>query len=262
MRIMATGSYVEGHSLLHKMDAFVKLLCILLFLVAVIFCNTIVGYVLVVGLIVLAILLSGIGFGNALGGVRHMWLFFVVIFLLNAVFLESAQPLWRWWIFQFSIEGVAQGVSVVLRVALAMILGNLLLTTTSPMEIVGAMESMFFPLKFIGVPIQDVAMILGVAMQFIPTFAEETDMIRKAQTARGARFESRRWTEKARSFLPLVVPIFLSAFRRADELSVAMEARGYHRTKKKVSWRKRRIGAGDVCSLLIACLLCVVEIVL
>lgn len=261
MRFMPTGGYIDGNSLLHKLDAVVKLLCTFLLLASVIVSDTLVEYVLVIALITATAKLSAIGFRNVLRGVRHMWLFFFVIFLMNAFFFEAAQPLWSWWIFRFSFEGALQGFHVVLRVILAMILGNLLISTTSPLDIVGALETLLFPLKYVGVPIQDVAMILGVAIQFIPTFLEETDLIKKAQTARGARFESKKITERVQSMLPLIVPIFLSAFRRADELSVAMEARGYHRTNRNVKTRKRRLSLTDTSALLLSCLVCIIEII-
>ena len=177
-------------------------------------------------------------------------------------FYETEQIWWKWWIFRFSGDGLVQGMQVVLRVAMAMVLGNLLVSATSPLELVGAMESLMYPLKFIGVPIRDVAMILGVAIQFIPAFSEEAEMIRRAQTARGARFESRRLTEKAKSIVPLVVPIFLAAFRRADELAIAMEARGYRRTKGKLRRRRRRLSPADAIGLLLCGLLCAAEAVL
>ena len=124
------------------------------------------------------------------------------------------------------------------------------------------MESLLYPLKLIGVPVRDVAMILGVAIQFIPTFSEEAEAIRKAQTARGARFESRKLSEKAKSVVPLVVPVFLAAFRRADELAMAMEARGYRRTKGKISKRRRHLSRRDGIGLLLCSLFGAAEIML
>lgn len=258
MREMPAGGYVEGKSLLHRMDAFVKLLCTFLLLAAVIACDSALGYGLVLIATGTAIRLSGIGFSRALGGIRQLWLFFLVIFLMNAFFSGSGEALWSWWVFRLSVRGAEQGFHVVVHVALAMVLGNLLVSTASPLEITGAMETLLRPLQYVGVPVQDVAMILGVAIQFIPIFHEEAEMIRKAQTARGAQFESRKLTEKAKSVLPLVIPIFLSAFRRADELSVAMEARGYHRTKKKRKYRKRSIQPVDWAALGCCCLLCII----
>lgn len=262
MRLMPIGSYIEGNSLLHRMDAFIKLLSTFILLTAVIFTDSFIGYIILIGMMIAIVRLSKIGFENALSGVKHLWLFFIIVFLMNAVFFESVHSLWDWWFFQFSLDGVVQGINVVLRVMLAMVLGNILVSVTSPLDITGAIESLIFPLKYIGVPIQDVAMILGIAIQFIPTFIEETDMIKKAQTARGARFESKKISEKAQSVIPLVVPIFLSAFRRADELSVAMEARGYHRTKRKIRYRRRKICVLDIIALLMCILVLVAEIMI
>lgn len=258
MRGMPAGGYVEGESVLHRMDAFVKLLCTFLLLAAVIACRHVIEYGLVLLVMGTAIGLSGIGFSHALDGIRRLWLFFLVIFLMNAFFSEAGEVLWSWWIFRLSAEGAKQGFHVIVHVAMAMVLGNLLVSTTSPLEITGAIETLFCPLQYVGVPVQDVAMILGVAIQFIPLFLEEAEMIQKAQTARGAQFESRKLTEKAKSVLPLVIPIFLSAFRRADELSVAMEARGYHRTGKKRKYQKRNIQSRDLALLACCSLLCLI----
>ncbi len=260
MNFTLTGGYIEGNSSIHKMDAFIKLLSVILLFTAVVLCNTVIGYLLTVIFIVVVIVASSVGLKSALGGITHLWWFFVIIFIMNTVFFEAATPLLRWWIFTLSIEGAIQGINVVLRVALAVMVGNILLATTSPLEIIGAIETLIYPLKFIGVPIRDVAMIFGVAIQFIPTFIEETQMIKKAQTARGSRFESKKLIEKARSLIPLVVPIFLSAFRRADELSVAMEARGYRRNIGAAVLIKRKVTATDILYFLMSVALCIIQI--
>lgn len=262
MNFMLSGGYVEGGSPVHRMDALVRLLCLLFLLGAVIFCDTLPGYALILGMLFLAVRGSGMGLGSALQGVRRMWLFFGVIFLMNVLFSQGEEPLFCFWIFRISREGAAQGIHVVLHVVLAMVLARLLVATTPPLELVGAVESLIFPLKYVGVPVQDVAMILGIAIQFIPTFAREAEMIQKAQTARGACFDSRNFLKKARSVLPLVVPVFLSAFRRADELAVSMEARGYRRAGKRAVFRKRRLCAVDGAFLLLSVLFCVLEIIL
>src|SRR5690606_9712290 len=132
-----------------------------------------------------------------------------------------------WGIVQLSRGGMEQGFRVVGNVVLILVLGNLLTMTTLPTQVTAALASLIKPLKFIGVPTEEVAMILSIAIQFIPTLMEETELIKMAQIARGARFESRKLPERAASFIPLVVPVFISAFRRAEELALAMEARGY-----------------------------------
>lgn len=262
MREMPAGGYIEGNSVFHRMDAFVKLLCTFLLLASVIACRRVLDYVLLLLVMGTAVFLSGIGLSHALGGIRRLWLFFLVIFLMNVFFSESGAVLWSWWIFRISDAGAKQGLQVIVHVVFAMVLGNLLIATTSPLEITGAIETLLSPLRYVGVPVQDAAMILGVAIQFIPIFSEEAEMIRKAQTARGAQFESRKLTEKAKSVLPLVIPIFLSAFRRADELSVAMEARGYHRTGKKKKYQKRNIQLRDLALLACCSLLCLLLYIL
>ncbi len=260
MKGLPAGGFVEGDSLLHKANGFLKFLTILVLLAAVILCDSLWGYGLMLAAIGLLILLSGLGAKQALSGILHFWLFFVLIFGMNALFYETASPIWHWWIFTLSPDGIYQGLQVVLRVAMAMVLGNVLVATTPPLELIGAIQCCIYPLRYIGVPIRDVAMILGVSIQFIPTFQEESDLIRKAQIARGARFESKNLFEKAASLLPLIVPVFLSAFRRADELSIAMEARGYRRSKNAPAFPKQHILPADILLLLTAALLCAAEI--
>jgi energy-coupling factor transport system permease protein len=163
--------------------------------------------------------------------------FFLVILLMNTCFYSPEDAWFSYWIFNPSPTGLMQGIHVVLSVFLVLVISNVLTSTTSPMEITNALESLSSPLKYIGIPTEEIAMILSIAIQFIPTLSEEAESIRKAQMARGARFDSPRIKEKAEAVLPLVTPIFLAAFKRADELSLAMEARGYRtaagRTKKK-----------------------------
>lgn len=260
MSFMPMGKYVEGCSRIHKMDGFAKLICMLLLLTAIICSDTAVGYGLVIVFVAVIIRLSEISVKAALGGVGHMYLFFLIIFLMNAAFFETDNSLWSWWLINISVDGIVQGIQVVLNLALVMVLSNVLLATTSPLDITGAIESLISPLGYLRIPVHDVAMILGVAIQFIPIFIEESEMIKKAQTARGARFESKKFLERAQSVIPMVVPIFISAFRRADELSLAMEARGYRRTTKRLKYRKRKIYKRDIIGIIFSVIICAIEI--
>lgn len=254
--------YMEGTSIIHKSDPFIKLICLLLLITSIVFCDCLLGYVILISVIVLLILKAHISWGSAIQGVKQLWLFFVVIFLMNCMFFESETVLWKWWLFQLSIEGIVQGASVITRVILSMIVCHIFMLTTSPLDMIDAIESLFFPLQYVGVPIHDIAMILGVSLQFIPMLAKETDMIKKAQIARGAHFESRKLLEKAKSVIPLIVPIFLAAFQRADELSIAMESRGYHHTQKKRKWKRRKICFTDISLIVISIGLCAIQILL
>ena len=167
----------------------------------------------------------------------------------------------RWWIFCPSMQGLVQGANVVLRVVLILILSNVLTTTTAPLKLTDGMERLLSPLRVIRVPTEQVAMIISVAIQFIPTIFEETDMIRKAQMARGARFDSRNYFEKAKAVMPLVIPIFLAAFKRADELSLAMEARGYRTDVRRAVKKREKLCAADFAALLVCAALCAMQTV-
>lgn len=256
MRRMPMGQFVPGNSVLHRLDARIKLVCLLVLLVAIIATSTLWEYLLMACVLAVIIGLSALPLRVALASVRRLWLFYVVIFAMNALFFDTTEPLWSWWIFKPSVGGITQGVNVVLHVLLLIVLTNVMTCTTSPMDITGALQSLMKPLRLINVSVDDVVMIINVAIQFIPVLAEEAEMIRKAQLARGARFESKRLSEKAAAVLPLVVPVFLSAFRRADELSVAMEARGYRTGKKRTPHKAAPLRFSDLAAIAVSACAC------
>lgn len=259
MKKLPTGHYVVGNSLLHRLDARVKIICLLILLAVVIGASAVSSYVLILSAIGIIMLLSKLPMRYVFGTAGRLWLFFGTIFLMNALFFDTENTLYSWWIFHLSIDGIKQGFNVVVHVVLVLILSNVLTLTTSPTEITTALESLIKPLKLLGVPTEDVAMIISVAIQFIPTLMEETETIKMAQIARGARFESKKLKERALSVVPLVVPIFLSAFRRADELSLAMEARGYRNAKNRTKRKKGPIVLKDYMALCLCVALCVVQ---
>ncbi|HHX11934.1 MAG TPA: energy-coupling factor transporter transmembrane protein EcfT [Clostridiales bacterium] len=259
MRTLPTGQFIPGNSLLHKLDARIKIICFIILIAAVIGASSILGYSLVLVTISALILLSQLPISYALGSIRRMCLFFLVIFMMNALFNNSGGLLASWWIFQISTGGIKQGFTVVLNVILIIILASLLTLTTSPTQVTTALESLIKPLKIIGIPTEDIAMIISIAIQFIPTLMEETETIKMAQIARGARFESKKLSDRARSYIPLIIPIFISAFRRADELSLAMEARGYRNAKNRTKKKREEIELQDYIALTICVTICIVQ---
>lgn len=259
MRILPAGQYIPGHSILHQLDARVKILCLFLLMAVVIGASSLWGYALALATISMLILFSGLPLRCAAGSVRRMYWFLLVILLMNALFFDGEDVPALWGIFQFSRGGIEQGFRVVSNVVLILILGNLLTMTTLPTQVTTALESLIKPLKLIGVPTEDVAIIISVAVQFIPTLMEETELIKMAQIARGARFESKKLPERAASFLPLVAPVFISAFRRADELSMAMEARGYRNAKNRTKRKKEPLMPYDYCALAVCVLICLIQ---
>lgn len=227
MTALPTGLYQPGNSVLHRLCPWVKLICLILLLITVVCASTLSAYGILALFTVLAMGCSGLKPQFVLRPAWRLKWFFCLIFLMNLCFYGAEDAWFRLWILAPSASGAMQGANVVLRVFFLLVLSGLLTGTTSPLALTNAVEILLSPLALVKVPVGQIAMILSVAVQFIPTLLEETDAIRKAQMARGARFDSKRLWDKAAAVVPLAVPIFLAAFQRADELSLAMEARGY-----------------------------------
>ena len=261
MSRMPTGIYIPGHSILHKLDAKSKILCFFILIAAVVSASTIWQYLILLVFTWIMILLARLPIRIVLAPIRSLWGFFLVVFAMNALFFGSAKPIWSWWIFHWSYDGMAQGLNVILRVIILMVWGSILTATTSPVAVTSALERLLRPLCIFRVSVDEVAMILSVAISFIPTLITETDLIKKAQIARGARFESRRLSEKAQSVLPLVIPIFLSSFRRADELATAMEARGYRNARQRTKRKHNSLQIRDYLALVICLILTILPFI-
>ncbi len=227
MRGLPSGLYQPGSSALHRLCPWGKILCLLLLLCAVVTTETLWGYLALAALAVVLSVCSRLPAVMVLGPVWRLKWFFLTILVMNVCFYSPQEPWFRLWILTPSQEGLMQGVHTVARVMLLMAFSGLVTSTTAPLALTGAMELLLSPLALVRIPVGQIAMILSVAVQFIPTLIEEADAIRKAQTARGAGFDSRRLRDRAGALAPLVVPVFLAAFKRADELALAMEARGY-----------------------------------
>ena len=257
-----TGRYIPGDALLHRLDERAKLFGFLILIAAVIMTDGLWGYLLMAVFLLLLGFVSGLPVREAYGSVWRLMSFYVIVFLMNALFFTSQDPLWHWGIFTLSREGMIQGANVVFRIAIVIVLSNMLMLTTSAVGIMTALEALVRPLKYLHLPAEEIAMILSIALQFIPTLLEESDTIRKAQIARGARFESRKLHEKAMAMIPMIVPIFLAAFRRADELSVAMEARGYRGAKNRTAKKAKGMTGSSWAALLVCAAICAAEVLI
>ncbi|MDE6469993.1 MAG: energy-coupling factor transporter transmembrane protein EcfT [Eubacterium sp.] len=260
MKHLPSGMYQQGDSVIHRLDATIKMILLMILFAAAIAADSIIGYVLIIAFTAIIAILSRIGIHAALGSIRRMIWFFIVIFLMNLCFYQTDHAWFSFWIFNPSYDGMMQGVTVIVRVAVFLVLCNVLNSSTPPVEITNAIENIISPLRFIKVPTHQIALIFSVAIQFVPTLFEEADMIYKAQLARGARFDSHSLIDKAKAVLPMIVPIFISAFRRADELSLAMEARGYRVDVSSVRKRSVHFGMMELLSFIICTALCVIQI--
>lgn len=257
-----TGQFIPGNSVLHRLDARAKLICFIVLIAVVILAHSVIGYALVLAFTAALIIISKLPLSTAIGSVKRMFWFFVLIFIMNALFFSSENAIWSWWIISLSKDGMVQGFNVVFRVIVILLMANVFTLVTPPLETTHAIQSLLKPLKLVGLPTDEIAMIISVAIQFIPTLLQEADTVKKAQIARGARFESHKLHERAAAMLPLIVPIFLSAFKKADELAMAMEARGYRGEKYRTHRKNGAMALGSYFAIFICCVLCAAEIIL
>ncbi len=259
LRDITLGQFFPGNSFLHRLDPRSKIIFIILYIIFIFSIKNIAAYLVVALFILLCVKISKIPFKFMVKGLKPIAFFIFLTAVLN-LFLTPGRILFELWILKITYEGLELAVFMVLRL-MFLILGTSLLTlTTSPISLTDGLEQLISPLKKIGVPSHEIAMMMTIALRFIPTLLEETDKIIKAQTARGADFESGNIVRRAKAMIPILIPLFMSAFRRADELSVAMECRCYQggdgRTKLKVLKLRRC----DLAGLIFICIFGVIVI--
>lgn len=253
------GQYIPGKSPLHKMYPALKIILSILYIAVLFLLNKPLSYTVFTLYTATLIIISGINFMIILKGVKPMLWIIIFTAVIN-LFMTPGQVVWSAGISQFTVKITQEGIvlCVVMSIRLFyLIAGTSLLTlTTSPLQLTDGIEKLLRPLRVIKVPSYEIAMMMTIAIRFIPTLAEETDKIRKAQTARGADFETGNIIKRAKAMIPLLVPLFVSAFRRADELATAMEARCYNggdkRTRMKESKMKRLDAAATVIFIVCA----------
>ena len=256
LKNITLGQYFPGNTVVHRLDPRTKLLWLIGYIVALFLANNVTGYALMLLVLAGESAAAKIKPKTLLSGMKP--LIFIVIFtgLLN-LFYGSGEPLWQFWVFKITEDGIRRAAFMVLRILL-LVCGAFLLTyTTSPLQLTDGLEKLLGPLKKLHVPVSELAMMISIALRFIPTLIEETDKIMSAQKARGASFDTGKLTERAKALIPLLVPLFVSAFRRADELATAMECRCYTtgggRTRMKVlKYEARDFIALAVIALIIA----------
>ena len=241
LKDITLGQYFPGDTVVHRLDPRTKLILVILYIVALFQAKGWISYAAVLLVTILCMALSHISFKNIFKGLKPM-LFIIVLTAMLNIFYTTGTPIVEGWIITW--EGLDRAVKMILRIML-LITGTFLLTyTTSPMELTDGLELLLNPLKKLKVPVHEMTIMMSMALRFIPTLIEETDKIMSAQKARGADFENGSLIQRAKALLPILVPLFVSAFRRADELAVAMESRCYHggegRTRMKTLHFARR----------------------
>ncbi|GFP77837.1 energy-coupling factor transporter transmembrane component T family protein [Clostridium fungisolvens] len=261
LKEITIGQYIPGDSFIHKLDPRTKILISMLFIVSLFIMNKYVGYIFVTAFLCASILFSQVHLRFLYRGLKPVFVLILITAALN-IFMIQGKPENLIYTFKFINiykEGIDTAVFMTLRL-IFLILGTSLLTlTTSPIELTDGIENLLNPFKKIGVPAHELAMMMTIALRFIPTLMDETDKIMKAQQARGADFESGNVIQKAKSLIPLLVPLFISSFRRADELAMAMEARCYRGGEGRTRMKQLKYGARDVVAYIIIIALLVIS---
>lgn len=256
LRDITLGQFFPGKSPLHRMDPRVKILWTLFYIILLFFVNNYWGFLLYGIFTLMVIRISEIRPRLVFSGLRPLLYLLIFTALLNVFVSGGETVLFQFWIFKATLEGVYTAGIMALRL-IFLVLGSSMLTfTTSPIVLTDGIEHLLRPFTKIGVPAHEIAMMMTIAIRFIPTILEETGKIMKAQSARGADFESGNIFQRAKAMIPLLIPLFISAFRRADELAVAMECRCYHGGKGRSRMHTLRITAVDWKTLPAAMLLC------
>ncbi len=245
LKDITLGQYFPGNSLIHRLDPRTKLIAVALYIVALFLADFFLTYAIMFALLCLAIAVSRVPLRSILRGMKPIVFIAVFTALLNLFYTSEGPVLVQFWIITITLGGVFNAFFMVVRIMM-LIAGTFLITyTTSPILLTDGLESLMGPLKKIRVPVHELSMMMSIALRFIPTLIEETDKIMSAQRARGADFESGNLIQRAKALIPLLVPLFISAFRRADELAVAMECRCYHGGQGRTRLRQLRYQGRD-----------------
>ena len=254
IRDITIGQYYPAQSRIHRLDPRVKIVCTLLFLVSLFIQNSLLGYVIATLYLGVVIHLSKVPLKYIVKGLKPIVILLLFTVVMNLFLTQGGEVLVQFWVFTISENGLRSSVFMAVRLMYLVAGSSIMTFTTSPNGLTDGMEKLLHPLNRVGVPVHEVAMMMSIALRFIPILLEETDKIMKAQMARGADFESGNIIQRAKAMIPILVPLFVSAFRRANDLAMAMEARCYHggegRTKMKPLRYKSRDKMAYVLTLI------------
>lgn len=261
LKDITIGQYLPGESFIHKLDPRAKILISIIFIICLFIVNKFIGYTVVIGFLLTIILVAKIPFRFIVKGLKPIFLLVLFTAVLN-IFMIKGTPetlLYKIGFLSIYTEGLKTAVFMAIRLILLIIGTSILTLTTSPIELTDGIEKLLRP---IGKEIaHELAMMMTIALRFIPTLIDETDKIMKAQKARGADFESGGMIQKAKSLVPLLVPLFISSFRRADELAMAMEARGYRGGVGRTRMKVLKFTSRDTIAFIVAALILVWSLV-
>lgn len=245
------GQYVPGESWIHKLDPRIKMIIIFLFVVFVFFANSLASYGLLTVFAISTALTTKIQIRFISKGLKPVWFLIIFTFILHLFVTREGTVIFELFNFRIYSGAVIQGFAISLRFFLLILVTSLLTLTTTPIEITDAIESLLHPLKKIKFPVHELALMMSISLRFIPTLMQETEKISKAQASRGVDFKTGPIKDRIQAVIPLLVPLFVSAFKRAEELAMAMEARGYQGGEGRTKLRELTIEKRDIVALLL-----------
>ena len=260
IRDITIGQYYPSGSSIHKLDPRTKILATFAYIIGLFFIKRFIGYIFVAACFYATVRASKVPLKFMLKGLKSIMFILMFTVVLNIFFTTTGNVLWSWGFLKITNQGLMIAAKMGVRLVLLIVGSSLLTLTTSPIELTDGIENLLLPFRKIGVPAHEIAMMMSIALRFIPILLEETDKIMKAQMARGADFESGNIIERAKAMIPIMVPLFISAFRRAEELAMAMEARCYRggvgRTRlNSLVYRKRDyIAFGSMLIFFVICI--------
>ncbi len=255
LRDITLGQYYQTDSHLHRLDPRVKIVATLVYIVSLFVVDNFIGYLIAAAFLLAAIILSKVPPKFIFKGMRAIYFLLLITMVFN-LFLTPGEPLFSFWKINVTKEGVKIAVMMGVRLVFLITGSSIMTLTTTPNQLTDGLESLMNPLKKLHVPVHEISMMMSIALRFIPILMEETDKIMKAQMARGASFDEGGLIARAKSLVPLLVPLFVSAFRRAGDLALAMEARGYRGGDKRTRMKplhyvmRDYIGYGVLAALL------------
>ncbi|MBQ0018219.1 MAG: energy-coupling factor transporter transmembrane protein EcfT [Clostridiales bacterium] len=244
VRDITLGQYYPGKSAVHRLDSRTKIIGALAYIVELFVVNNFWGFLIAAAALFAVIAVSKVPLKFIFKGLTAVFLIIAFTFIIN-VFLVDGRVLWHWWIFTITYEGLQRAFFMAVRLVLLIIGSSMLTLTTKPIELTDGLEKLLKPFSKIGVPSHEIALMMTIALRFIPTLMEETDKIIKAQEARGTDFESGNLIQRAKSLIPILIPLFISSFRIAQELALAMEARCYHGGEGRTRMNEIHFHRGD-----------------
>lgn len=252
LKDISIGQYFPGKSVVHKLDPRIKIILTFAYIIMLFIIKNALAFSIAIIFLIILIATAKIPFKTVIRGVKPILPLVIFTSILN-IFFINGKILFEWWIFKVSLEGVELAVIMSIRIVCLIVGASMLTYTTSPISLTDAIERLFKPLKYIKFPVHEMAMMMTIALRFIPTLIEETDKIMSAQKARGADLETGGIVKRAKALIPILIPLFVSAFRRAEELAMAMECRCYRGGDGRTRMKQLTLGWVDLwCTLTVA----------